>query len=55
MCYVNRNSQAGICRLTIGVGRLRILAGGGGGGGGRFRILGGGKGSQFPSRHMTSF
>ena len=32
--------------------------GGGGGGGARFRILGGeegGKGGQFPSRHMTSY
>ena len=43
--------------LIIGVGRFSILGGGGGGGGGggaRFRILGGGKGSQIPSRHMTS-
>ena len=41
----------------IGVGRLRILGGGGGGGGGgaRFRILGGPRGGQIPSRHMTSY
>ena len=37
----------------IGVGRFRIL-GVGGGAGARFRIFGGAKGGQIPSRHMTS-
>ena len=38
--------------ICIGVGRFGIL--GGGGGGPRFRILGGPRGGQTPSRHMTS-
>ena len=41
--------------LPIGVGRFRILRGGGRGGGGpRFRIFGGSRGGQIPSRHMMS-
>ena len=37
--------------------KVKNIAGGGGGGGGeaRFRILGGPKGGQIPSRHMTSY
>ena len=42
--------------VFIGVGRFRILGRGGGGGGGgrRFRILGGSRGDEIPSRHMAS-
>ena len=50
------HQNAGLADVNIGVGRFRILniGGGGGGGGAKVKNIGGAKGGQIPSRHMTS-